>query len=351
MKNNFCNSMKALMIMLLIATAQNAIAQAKVDNATVTVGSTTTITLPLTYRNTLNKSTSIVHEWSTSDNSISITSQTRDKVIIKGNSANTSAKVYYRCSYNIDGFYRTMDFYWDVTVKSNIVYVTRINLNPTSTTLVEGENLHIYATCYPTNATDKSVSWTTSNASIASVDTYGNVTAVSAGEAVITCRSKQVNNVYSTCNITVTAKEPEEPEEAVSEKTIVIKPYNADPLKLSFTDEPTVTIAKGIVSATHGNTSIEYTYGEIESITFEEAETSNVESSNTDIQRIRFDGEHLCIQGYTSGEQIHIYTEDGINVITSDLNSQGITTIHIGSLPQGVYIVSIMNSSIKIYRE
>lgn len=263
MKNNFCNSMKALMIMLLIATAQSAIAQAKVDNATVTVGSTTTITLPLTYRNTLNKSTSIVHEWSTSDNSISITSQTRDKVIIKGNSANTSAKVYYKCSYTIDGFYRTMNFYWDVTVKSNIVYVTRINLNPTSTTLVEGENLHIYATCYPTNATDKSVSWTTSNASIASVDTYGNVTAVSAGEAVITCRSKQVNNVYSTCNITVTAKEaeePEEPEEAVSEKTIVIKPYNADPLKLSFTDEPTVTIAKGIVSATYGNTSIEYTY-------------------------------------------------------------------------------------------
>ena len=348
MKDYLYKSAKALLCILSILASQEIVAQAKVDDATVTVGSTTTITLPLTYRNTLNRSTGITYQWKVSDSSLSITSKTRDNVIIKGNSPSTTAKVYYQCSYYIDGYYRTMNFYWDVTVKSNIVYVTRINLNPTDATLEVGENLRIYATCYPTNATDKSVSWSSSDSSVATVDSYGNVTAVSAGEAVITCRSKQVNSIYSACAITVTAKEPEEP---ASGKTIVIKPYNSGQLRLLFSEEPVVTLSNGTVTATYGSTTIEYTYDEIESITFEEPGTSvqAIDSENT--QNIRFSGNKLLLQGFAADERIYICTCDGIIALSSVCDTEGTANIDIATLSKGIYVASIGNCRIKIYRK
>lgn len=351
MRNIFKNSVKALLFIFFMTMTQNAIAQAKVDDATVTVGATTTINLPLTYRNTLNRSTGIVYNWTTSDNSISISSHTREKVIIKGNSASSTAKVYYKCSYYIDGFYRTMNFYWDVTVKSNIVYVTKIELNLTSATLEEGESIHIYATCYPTNATNKNVSWSSDDTSVATVDTYGNVTAVSAGKATVTCRSQQKTTIYSTCDITVMANDQEpEPEKPAQGKSIVIKPYDKECVRLVFAEEPTVIIKEGKVTVTISNTTIEYEYADIESITFEDETSENIKTQTTPNKNIIFSGNTLCVERCEKNGIINIYGIDGSLVLTSVCDTDGASRIDLSALPPGKYMVKSGKSTIKIYK-
>ena len=87
-----------------------------------------------------------------------------------------------------------------VTVKK--VPVTNVYLDNTSLVLVAGENAQLNATVFPNNATDKSVTWTSSNTSVASV-VDGKVTAKSAGSAIITAKSTDGNKT-ATCFVEVT---------------------------------------------------------------------------------------------------------------------------------------------------
>nr|MCR5206672.1 Ig domain-containing protein [Lachnospiraceae bacterium] len=80
------------------------------------------------------------------------------------------------------------------------VGVTGVSLNKTSLSLEIGSSESLTATISPSNATDKSVSWTTSNASVATVSN-GKVTGVAAGTATITVKTN--NGKTATCTVTV----------------------------------------------------------------------------------------------------------------------------------------------------
>lgn len=74
---------------------------------------------------------------------------------------------------------------------------------------VGGETLTLTATVAPANAKDKTVTWTTSNDAVATVDANGVVTAVSAGTATITATATNGTDDTSddktaTCTVTVT---------------------------------------------------------------------------------------------------------------------------------------------------
>ena len=85
------------------------------------------------------------------------------------------------------------------------VDVTGVTLSPTATTLTLGSTVltaALTATIQPSNATNKTVSWSSNNTSVATVNN-GTVTAVAVGNATITVTT-QNNSRTATCVVTVT---------------------------------------------------------------------------------------------------------------------------------------------------
>ena len=89
---------------------------------------------------------------------------------------------------------------WDLTVAAA---PTSVKLSATSASLGVGETIHIAATM--NNGAPATLTWTSSKASVATVDADGTITAKAAGSATIT--AKTYNGKTATCKVTV-AKAP-----------------------------------------------------------------------------------------------------------------------------------------------
>ncbi len=89
-----------------------------------------------------------------------------------------------------------------VVVAKKVIAVSSVELNKTTLELVEEESETLVATVKPDDATDKTVTWSTSNASIATVEN-GKVTAIKEGEATITAAA---GNRSATCKVVVAKK-------------------------------------------------------------------------------------------------------------------------------------------------
>ena len=85
--------------------------------------------------------------------------------------------------------------------KDDTIEVSSIKLSKSSLSLKVGEKSTLTVTINPSNATDKKVTWSSSNKSVATVDSNGKVVAVGPGTAVITAK---VGNKTVTCTVTVT---------------------------------------------------------------------------------------------------------------------------------------------------
>ena len=88
---------------------------------------------------------------------------------------------------------------YNITV--NTVAVTGVTVAPTASLYV-GETTTLTATVSPSNATNKNVTWTSSNGSVATVSAAGVVTAVAAGTATITVTTVDGSQT-ATCAVTV----------------------------------------------------------------------------------------------------------------------------------------------------
>ena len=89
-----------------------------------------------------------------------------------------------------------------VTVSDTEIKVTGVTLNKTALTLNIGASETLSATVAPADATNKKVTWKSSDAAVATVDTNGKVTAVKAGEATITVTTEDGGKT-ATCKVTV----------------------------------------------------------------------------------------------------------------------------------------------------
>ncbi len=108
------------------------------------------------------------------------------------------------------------------------VAVTGIELKPTTASIEVGKTVTLTATVSPENAADKTVTWTSNNEQVATVDKDGVVTGVAAGTATITATA---GDASATCTVTVTeAAEPDQPSDE--------GPIQADPDCNGGTDCP-----------------------------------------------------------------------------------------------------------------
>ena len=147
------------------------------------------------------------------------------------------------------------------------VEVSSITLSETSLSLTAGDSATLTATVEPENATDKTVTWTSSNTDVATVEN-GTVKAVSAGSAVITAKAGEKT---AECTVTVKAPEPEIVEAtgitlsrtALSLKagasaalTATIAPANATDKTVTWTSSNTrvATVTNGTVKAVANGT-------------------------------------------------------------------------------------------------
>ncbi|MGL4000030.1 Ig-like domain-containing protein [Pantoea eucalypti] len=84
------------------------------------------------------------------------------------------------------------------------VAATGVTVTPATTSVVVGATRQLTGTVLPADATDKSGTWTTSDATKATVSSSGLVTGVAAGTATITFKSND-GNFTGTTAVTVTA--------------------------------------------------------------------------------------------------------------------------------------------------
>jgi uncharacterized protein YjdB len=88
-------------------------------------------------------------------------------------------------------------------VITNYVTAASVDVQPTTQSIVHGNKATLTATVSPANASEKGVTWASSDATKATVDANGVVTGVAAGTATITATTK--DGVHTdTCAVTVT---------------------------------------------------------------------------------------------------------------------------------------------------
>lgn len=82
-----------------------------------------------------------------------------------------------------------------------IIEVKSVNLLPLDRELKVGESIKLNAEILPENATDKTISWTSSDQNILKVDNNGNIVALNKGNAKVTVTSK--NGINDSIDVTV----------------------------------------------------------------------------------------------------------------------------------------------------
>ncbi len=129
---------------------------------------------------------------------LSETTPTRSGYDFKGWATSANGSVVYApgASFTADAD-TTLYAVWEITT----VPITGITLNKATANLTEGDTLTLTATIEPFNATNKSVIWSSSDTSIATVEN-GVVTAKKAGIATITVQTVDAEKI-ATCIITV----------------------------------------------------------------------------------------------------------------------------------------------------
>ena len=155
---------------------------------TLTVGDTSTLTATVSPSNATNKNVS----WSSSNTNVA-TVDTSGKVTAKAAGTATITVT------TVDGSKKAT---CNVTVNAANVPVTGVTLNKTSLTLTVGGNETLSATVNPSNATNKGVTWSSSNTGVATVDSNGKVTAKAKGSATITVTTEDGHKT-ATCSVNV----------------------------------------------------------------------------------------------------------------------------------------------------
>ncbi|AQR95581.1 Ig-like domain-containing protein [Clostridium saccharoperbutylacetonicum] len=146
--------------------------------------------------------------WASSDSSIATVDSTGKVTGIKEGTCTITAtiddgsKVFTTCAVNV--------------TKEN----KSISLNKSTTNLTIDDSETLIATTTPAGI---SVKWSSSDTSVATVDSNGKVTAIGAGTATITATTLDGSNLSATCTVTVTKKDDPQPTDPTGDANLLIE--------------------------------------------------------------------------------------------------------------------------------
>jgi len=120
-----------------------------------------------------------------------------------------------------------------VTVNQPVIAVTGLSIIPNADTLTINATKQLIANITPSNATNKTVTWSSSNTNVAQVSADGLVTAIAVGTTTISAIS-QDGSITGTCTITVTSA-------SASTATVVVypNPVKGNQINIRFPDQLT----------------------------------------------------------------------------------------------------------------
>lgn len=172
-----------------------------------------------------------------------------------------------------------------VTYRVNVVdkvALKSINISPQSLTLTEGNNGKLDISFDPSNATDKRVSWKSSDANIVTVDASGNIKAISAGTATITATS-QDGGYTTSSKITVNALDKSLKGISLNKTEISLKVDESETLSINY--NPSYASNKEIIWST-SNTQV---------ATVENGKVTAKKPGNAEIKAVSKEGNYEAI--------------------------------------------------------
>ena len=188
-----------------------------------------------------------------------------------------------------------------VTV-STVQLVTGITLSQTSLSLSLPRNTTktLTATVTPSNATNKNVTWSSSNTSVATVDQSGKVTAVGIGSCVVTATAEDGSGVTAECAVTVI--------QLVTGITL-----NKSSLSLSIPDNKTYTLTATVMPSNATNKSVTWS------------------SSNTSVATVDQSGKVTAVSGGSCTITATAADDSGVkgnSSVSVEKKTQGTTNGH-----------------------
>ena len=147
----------------------------------------------------------------------------------------------------------------EVTVKAKVYPVESVSLDKASYEMTEGDTFTLTATVKPDNATNKNITWSSSNTSVATVSN-GKVTALKAGTATITVKTEDGSKT-ATCEVNVKAKVY--PVESVSLDKTSYEMTEGDEFTLTATVKPDNATNKNITWSSSNNSVASVSNGKV----------------------------------------------------------------------------------------
>ena len=182
-----------VLLVVLLTSCENQISTPKVesvklnmDSFTLVINKSEQLVATVTPSNATNKTVS----WSSSNPGVASVSDTG---LVTGLTAGTAIVTVK----TIDGNHTA-----SCTVTVNPISITAVSLNKTTALVLIGNTEQLTATTAPSNATNKTVSWSSSNPGVASVSDTGLVTGLTAGTAIVTVKTIDGNHTAS-CTVVI----------------------------------------------------------------------------------------------------------------------------------------------------
>ena len=203
-----------------------------------------------------------------------------------------------------------------VTVETKFVEVTGLSLDKTTLSMTEGDTSTLVATVTPSNATDKTVIWASSNTSVATVSSDGKVTAIKAGTAIVTAKA---GNKTVTCSVSVSAK------------VVEVTGVTLDKYFLALTEGEKYTLSATIKPSNATDKTVTWT------------------SSDTSIATVSSSGEVTAIKAGTTSITAKVGSKTATCSLTVQANKVAVTGVSLnrtdlvlvlGSQSEGTYLLT-----------